>query len=118
MKIRTWMIEAGVVATVLAIVSIIKGGWLEWVGAGAVLLSFMHGQISDRHSGASERQAAEGDVQVECWRWSGRYFVGKEVLWVVYFIAHRSWSALVGSALFLLYPLWRKWYMSRSNMRP
>ena len=113
-RIRTWMIEAAVVAAALAVVAGLKGGWLEWVGALAVLLSFMHGQIADRHAYAAAREArAGGGPAVDCWRWSARYFLGKEIAWVVYFVTHRSWSALVGSALFLLYPAWRRWYIRR-----
>lgn len=110
------MIEAAVVALVLSVVATLRGGWLEWVGGLAVLLSFMHGQIADRHGAASARQAQEGGAEVECWRWSARYFLGKEVAWVVYFVAHRSWSALVGCGLFLIYPLWRRWWTRRKEM--
>lgn len=112
-----WQAEAAVVALVLAGVAILRGGWLEWVGALAVLLSFMHGQIADRHGAAEAAAAARGDVRVACWRWSARYFIGKEIAWVVYFVAHRSWSALVGCGLFLLYPLWRRWYTRREEVR-
>ena len=58
--------------------------------------------INSRHSGHSKH------------RWAGRYFLGKELLWCVYFIAHGSWSALAGVGLFLAYPfwrrLWRRWH--------
>jgi len=104
------MIETAVVAVILGIVAALKGDWTEWIGAGAVLLSFGHGSIAERHSEASAKQEKP---DVECWKWSMRYFVGKEILWTTYFILHQSWSALVGCALFLIYPFWRKFYRSR-----
>ena len=114
MQIRTWMIEAAVVAAALSIVAIFRGSWVEWVGAGAVLFSFMHGQIADRHSFAERMAGIRGEgPQVECWKWSGRYYLAKEILWVVYFIEHHSWNALVGCGLFLIYPLWRRYWTSR-----
>lgn len=110
MTLRTWHAEVAVVAGFLAGVVVATGNRpLEWIGAGAVLLSFMHGAVADR---MAERQAARARPDVECWRWSVRYFVGKELLWVVYFIAHRSYAALVGCGLFLAYPVWRRAWRS------
>jgi hypothetical protein len=106
--IRTWQIESAVALAVLASVAVLGGNHaVEWIGVGAVWLSFMHGQVSDR---MVERQAAQSAPDVHCWRWSRVYFAGKELLWVAYFLAHRSYAALVGCALFLAYPLWRAWY--------
>jgi hypothetical protein len=108
MKLRTWQIEAAVALLALATIAIISGNSaIEWVGVGAVWLSFMHGQVSDR---LVERQAKLDTPDVHCWRFARAYFIGKELLWVAYFIAHRSYSALVGCALFLAYPAWRAWY--------
>lgn len=107
-RIPTWVFESTVALLALSVVAIICGNRaLEWVGVGAVWLSFMHGQVSDR---LVERQAACATPDVHCWRWSRIYFAGKELLWVAYFVAHRSYSALVGCALFLAYPVWRAWY--------
>lgn len=50
---------------------------------------------------------------VACHRWAGRYLMSKEALWAVYFVAHHSWSALAGVALFLLYRPWRIWWRTR-----
>lgn len=100
------------------------GGAVEWLGAAAVLAAFAHGQVSDRlaeHARKTDRYAAnanghlgmpvrESRHHAYCWRWSLRYFVAKESLWLVYFVAHRSWSALAGVFVFLAYPLWRRWY--------
>lgn len=106
--IRTWQIESAVALTVLSAVAYCGGNSLiEWLGVGAVWLSFMHGQVADR---MVERQAAQAIPDVHCFRTARWYFAGKEVLWVAYFVAHRSYSALVGCALFLAYPLWRAWY--------
>lgn len=117
---KTWQAEMVVVAVVLGAVALATGGgWLEFVGAGAVLLSFGHAQVADRLAEAeSERRAYvrfadEGDHGVECHRCATRYLVGKESLWLAYFALHRSWSALAGVGLFLAYPLWRRWWRSR-----
>lgn len=110
MTVRTWQVEAAVVLAVLSGVAVLTGNTAtEWLGTGAVFLSFSHGQVADR---MAERQAAMEKPDVHCW-WKARYyFVGKELLWVAYFLAHRSYAALVGCALFLLYPVWRSWWRS------
>ena len=108
---RTWQAELLAVAAVLAtVVAVTDGGWLEVVGAGAVLLSFAHGQVADR---LAEAEGERDVATVECHRWATRYFLGKETLWLAYFVAHRSWSALAGVALFLAYPAWRRWWLRR-----
>ena len=108
---RTWHVEMVVVAAALALVVFVThGGALELVGAGAVLLSFGHAQVAER---LAEREASRPLPSVECHRWAARYLVGKESLWLVYFVAHRSWSALAGVALFLAYSPWRRFWRSR-----
>jgi hypothetical protein len=115
MRFRTWHYEWFVVAWILAQVNIItRAPLLEWIGAAAVLLSFGHAAISDR---MAEKQARMATPDVECYRWSWRYFCGKEVLWVVYFIMHHSYSALVGCGVFLGYPLWRRWYRKKYPLK-
>jgi hypothetical protein len=109
--IRTWHIETAVVALVLVAVALLSGGGaLELIGAGAVLLSFGHASVGER---LREREAARIAPSVECHHWSTRYFVGKEALWFLYFVLHGSWSALAGVGLFLVYPLWRRFWRRR-----
>lgn len=108
---KTWQAELGVVAAVLVTVAIATGGGaLELVGAGAVALSFAHAQVADR---LAERDAARERPSVACHAWATRYLVGKETLWLAYFTAHRSWSALAGVVLFLAYTPWRRWWRRR-----
>lgn len=110
-SLRTWHVEAGVVAAVLATVAIVTdGGWREWLGAGAVLLSFAHAQISARFA---EKEAVKAKPDVECHRMSGRYFAAREIAWFAYFATGRCWSALVGCVVFLMYGPWRKWWRNR-----
>ncbi len=107
-RVRTWMIEATVVGAVLALVAAMTGGGtVQWLSAVAVLLSFMHAQVAER---MTERQAAAAKPDVECWRWSRRYFLGKELAWCAVFSITRAWPALAGVALFLAYPAWRRFY--------
>lgn len=118
---KTWHFETLVVATILVAVALCSGGGaLELVGAGAVLLSFGHASVADRLAEAERERRAyvqfSGDTDkhaVACHRWATRYLVGKEVLWLAYFVAHQSWSALAGVGLFLVYPLWRRWWRAR-----
>lgn len=99
------MVELAAVVAVLSAVALLSGNELvEWIGTGAVALSFCHFQVADR---LAEREAARSQAAVDCHRWQLRYVVGKEVLWVAYFILHQSWTALVGAGVFLLYPIWR-----------
>jgi hypothetical protein len=120
--IRTWQLELTAVAAILVAVALGAGGGpIELIGAGAVMLSFAHAQVADRLAEAErERRAyvtfSDGDDDVNavaCHRWATRYLVGKEALWLAYFVAHRSWAALAGVGLFLAYPLWRRWWRER-----
>lgn len=114
MKLRTWHGEWAFVIAVLSTVNLVTHAKaVEWIGAAAVLLSFGHAAISDR---MAEKQAAMSQPDVECFRWSWRYFVGKETLWVAYFVLHRSYAALVGCGVFLLYPAWRRLYRKVSPL--
>ncbi len=116
MTVRTWHLETAFVATVLIVVAIATGGGaLELLGAAAVLLTFGHASIGNR---LAEREAARTVVTVDCHRHLLHYFVGKEALWGAYFVIHRSWSALVGVAVFLAYPVWRRWWRSHHPLRP
>jgi hypothetical protein len=107
--VKTWHVEATFVAVVLLVVAIASGGTIvEFVGASAVLLGFMHGQIADR---LHERQGSKPSV--ECARLMWWYWCAKEVGWIVYFLAHESYAALAGAGVFIVYPLWRRWWRSR-----
>ena len=130
------MVELGIVAIVLLTVSKLSGGGgIELIGAFAVIASFAHAQVADRLAEAEgqrrERaldrtrfiarvkinelmdEVQDQNVAVHCYQWAARYFTAKEALWFVYFVAHRSWSALAGVGLFLLYPVWRRWWRRR-----
>ncbi|HZL95502.1 MAG TPA: hypothetical protein VFB99_17735 [Vicinamibacterales bacterium] len=105
---KTWHYENAVVVLVLATTVIATGGAaVEWLGAAAVFCAFVHGSISER---MREREAARPVPSVHCHRQALYYWIAKEALWASYFIAHRSWSALVGCAVFGLYPLWRSYW--------
>lgn len=102
----TWVFELSVVYTILsAVVVLTNGSALEWIAVGAVTASFAHGQVAER---MAAKEAAREKPDVHCHAWSTRYFVGKEILWFVYFAAKGSYAALAGVVLFLLYPVWRK----------
>jgi hypothetical protein len=105
---KTWQAEFFVVAAILGVLVLFtRGNWVEGVGALAVLLNFGHSQVADR---LAEKEAAKSQPDVDCHRWLRRYFFGKEILWLIYFVIHQSWSALAGVCIFLAYPLWRRWW--------
>ncbi len=113
-RFRTWQAEAAVVATALVVTAVASGGGREWFAAVGVLGSFLHAQVSDR---MAESQAAAARPDVPCHAMSRVYFVVREIAWVAYFATGRCWSALVGCALFLAYPPWRRWWRSRHAAR-
>lgn len=110
---KTWHVEIGLVALVLGAIALATGGPVEWIGAGAVTLSFAHAQVADRLAEREATRPADAG-SVACYRWATRYLVSKEALWLLYFTLHRSWTALAGVGLFLAYPLWRRVW--RRNM--
>lgn len=110
MKLPTWVLEGAVVAVALIVTVLLSGAaWREWIGALAVQLTFHHAAIADR---MAERQRLSPRPDVSCHAWSTRLFVGKEVLWLAYFLLSQTWAALTGVFLFLLYPLWRRYWRS------
>jgi len=114
--VKTWKLEMLVVALVLVATYHFAGGGLaERIGALAVLAAFGHTQVTER---LREREALKTKPDVSCHRWALGYFIAKEALWLVYFVLHHSWSALVGVGVFLLYPIWRKWWRARHPIVP
>lgn len=111
-KLRTWHKEAAVVGAVLTTVAWAKDQPIEWLGALAVFLTFMHAQVSFRLSESESRKTL---AQVD-YHWKAQYyFLAKETCWFLYFIWLGAWSALIGVIVFLLYPLWRKWHLSKKS---
>lgn len=108
--IRTWHLEMCAVAAVLATVAIARGMWTEWLATGAVLATFGHASIAER---LREREAARDAAAVSCYRWLDVYYVAKELLWVAFFVVTSAYVALVGCAVFLAYPVWRRWWRRR-----
>ena len=110
-----WKYEALFVGAILVPVAIVSGGNLaDWLGAAAVLLTFMHGQISFDFQ---EAQVKMPDPDVSCYRWSGRYFVSKEVLWIATFSVLQAWPLLVGTIIFASYPYWRGGFRNWMSQR-
>lgn len=111
MKFETWMAETTIVAIVLAIVAYFTGIHLggqriiDWIGAAAVLYTFKHASVSDR---LAEKQGIKIVPDVSCYRKLREFYVIKEILWVIYFIILGSYTPLIGCAIFLFYPIWRK----------
>ena len=103
---KTWHFENGAVAMVLLSVWLATGRKpIELLGAVAVFCGFCHASIAER---MREREAARPVPSVECHAKSTWFFLAKEACWFGYFVTLGAWSALVGVALFGLYPVWRR----------
>jgi hypothetical protein len=110
--VKTWWVEALVAGIALGAVATLTSTpatlYVSWIGAVAVLLSFMHMQVAERLAEAQGFKAGSTqDIEVECYWKLKWYLVGKELLWLAYFVLLDAWPALVGVGLFLLYPVWR-----------
>ena len=104
----SWQIEAAICGLVLLVTVILTGGaWIEMIGAMAVFFSFMHAQVADS---MAQNQQSKEVPEVHCHAWLGRYFITKELLWLAYFTLSQTWAALAGVFVFLIYPLWRRYY--------
>lgn len=103
---KTWHFENTFVASVLLVVWALTGHRpIELVGCAAVFGGFCHASIAER---MREREAARTVPGVECHRLSTWFFLAKEACWLTYFVVMHAWAALVGCAIFGLYPAWRK----------
>jgi hypothetical protein len=119
MKIRTWHFESAFVAIALTTVIYLFGQhWHEWIGALAVWLTFGYISIAFRLQEAEEeRQSKAGDVMVDC-HWKAKYyFLGKELTWLPLFAILGSYTSMAGVFIFLAYPYWRRWWVSRRRAR-
>ncbi len=115
-KVKTYVVEMTVAGVYLMVISAIVMGDDVRQNVGqvlstvAVLLSFGHMTVSSRLEEAQDRS----DVKtVDCYKKLTAYLVSKEVAWVAAFIFLEAWTALAGVPLFLLYPVWRRWYRAR-----
>ncbi len=114
MTVRTWHIELLIVAVILCTITFFTvNNITNWITTAAILFTFNHGQIGDR---LQERQAIMTVSSVECFRKLNKLFAGKEILWIAAFLLMHNYAAIVGSVLFFLYPLWRKFY--RNKIKP
>lgn len=114
---KTWHYESAFVALILALTVIITGNYntADILCAFAVWITFMHGQVADR---MQEQQAYLIKPSVSCFKWSNRYFLVKEFIWIVFFFMTKHYSAIAGAGLFFLYPFWRKWWRNYQRIKP
>jgi hypothetical protein len=105
---RTWHYEVIFVGLVLCGVTYFcADNLINWITTAAVWVTFNHAQIADR---MQERQKMMDKPTVECYHKLNKLFIGKEILWIVAFLLMKNYAALVGCAMFALYPVWRKFY--------
>jgi hypothetical protein len=121
-RLKTWHKESGAVAALLIGALVASGradDWREWVAALGVQFGFHHASVANRLQEAEviNRVEMRTGAYVECVRWLERYWVGKEIAWVVYFLATGAVSALVGCAVFIAHPFWRRRYRARQLVR-
>lgn len=99
---KTWKIEAIVILSILLLSLLFKEVSIaDILCLLGVWTTFMHGQVADR---MQEKQALMIKPDVECYKWSNRYFFIKEGLWITFFLLIRSYPALIGSVVFFCYP--------------
>lgn len=114
---KTWHIETAVVALILITVNLITGKLFtkEILAVGAIILTFGYVSISSRL--AEDQENRQSKPTVECYNKLIYYYISKESLWFAYFlvigIQTGNYSPLVGVVVFLIHPLWRKWYRKR-----
>jgi len=113
--VKTWHFESAIVASLLLAVWWTTGHTAaELLGSAAVFCGFCCASITDR---LTEQEAVRVKPAVSCYRLFWYFFVGKEAFWAVYFTWKGAWSALVGVAIFMAYPLWRKVWRHIHPMR-
>lgn len=111
---KTWHFEILIVGTILCIVTLLfANNTINWLTTVAILFTFNHGQIGDR---LQERQGVMDKPTVECYHKLNKLFAAKEIVWIIVFLLSGIYAAIVGSVLFSLYPLWRKYY--RKYIKP
>lgn len=99
--------ELAVAAVALGAVACVGEGPRGWVGALAVCLSFAFAQEATNGVAWADHDAHARRLNI--------ITVAKESAWIVYFVWGHSWTALVGSALFLGLPAWRSWTERRAR---
>lgn len=111
--VRTWHAELAFVVLVLAAVAALSGGGsVEWVGVGAVSLSFAHAQVADR---LAEREASRAVAGVDCYRWAAARpdFKGSLTVELIRFFRamcpQYAFRFVVGSDLVDQCPTWEGW---------
>lgn len=117
----TWQYEAAFVALVLVATAWFTTAWPEetsfaalrptlinWAAASGVLLSFLQAQVGFR---MAEEQQTAAAPSVHCHAWSTRYWVSKEINWLVVYLLSGAFAAIAGNVVFLLYPAWRQIHM-------
>ncbi len=83
----------------------IQSSIIIWLSAGAVFATFIHGALCFDLSESSSARSSVFGISF--------YWVSKEFLWLAVFVLSGAYPAIVGTILFILYPLWRK-----SRFRP
>ncbi|CAN5192390.1 hypothetical protein BH11CYA1_BH11CYA1_23360 [soil metagenome] len=99
--------EAMLVFVLLSTIAFLSGcKHTDWLGAAAVFITFLHGQLS---FDMEESQGKMPVATVQNYHWSSRLFVTKEILWITTFMMTGSWPLCAGSVIFATYPKWRAW---------
>ncbi len=93
---KTWHYELMVVAFILcATTFLFSNNLINWITTAAIIITFQHAQIGDR---LQERQKF----------WTSHRITA--------FILMQNYAAIIGSFMFSLYPVWRKYY--RTKIKP
>ena len=113
MKIKTYIKEVIVFLIVIIITGLFSKIDVKWLLTSvALLFTFCHMQISSRLA-----EAKIDGREVYCYRLQTFYLIAKEISWVSLFIISELYLAIVGPIIFLLYPAWRGFYVSRKRKK-
>jgi hypothetical protein len=109
---KTWKIEISVVAFILLVINFFthKLFSIELLSSFAVIFSFGHAQIASR---LAEQESLKSIPNIKCYYKLIYFFIAKEILWFIYFLFNHCYSALIGVIIFLIYPFWRKMWLTK-----
>lgn len=111
---KTWHLETAVAALLLSLTTALftPNRLTDWVAVLAVLASFGHMSVASR---LEEAQGKKEVALVSCVLWLRRYLWAKEGLWIFTFLLSHLYPPLVGSVLFVFYPVWRRYHRGRQE---
>jgi hypothetical protein len=106
MKLVAWQLEAALVFLTLGIIAYFGGSkFTDWSAALAVFLGFLHAQVAFDLADYNKSSKINTSPQSNLLK---NFYLIKEAIWLVTFVALKSYPLLAGSAIFISYPALRR----------